>query len=375
MSRLVTAYDHQISDHRFRVPDSLPASPRSSRSLAATLRLLRRKLRRSAFSLSRSVLPRKWRPEAASPAGQAPVYGSGFHKSLSNEEEHDLPAPAAEHAAQKALVALVGPNGAWSSLGLITRAASAQEMDFIEFQDLGELVRFLKDGNSCDLVLVDWDSVSGEAADMKQGGTAALPPANLVAAASSQEVLSLAAAAGEASPGETAKDETSGAEQASRALQLGALTLDFRTGSATWKGHRLDLTVTQFNIVHLFARHAGENLTYRQIYDVVHKPGFHAGDGEDGYQTNVRSLIKRVRQQFKAVDEDFAEIENHRGVGYRWRSLESAEAACEAPESDKDREPSRWTKFTNAVGRTRPAQVAPSASDAAALNMDGSGNR
>ncbi len=103
------------------------------------------------------------------------------------------------------------------------------------------------------------------------------------------------------------------------------LRLDTKTCQAFWKGSPVHLTITEFNIVSLFARRAGENLSYREIYDVVHGAGFCAGDGVNGYQTNVRSLIKRIRQKFHDVDEGFDDIENHRGYGYRWRLVEAIE--------------------------------------------------
>jgi len=40
--------------------------------------------------------------------------------------------------------------------------------------------------------------------------------------------------------------------------------------------------------------------------------------GDDGYRTNVRTFIKRIRQKFRKTDTFFASIENHGGFGYRW---------------------------------------------------------
>jgi two-component system response regulator ChvI len=80
------------------------------------------------------------------------------------------------------------------------------------------------------------------------------------------------------------------------------------------------LTVTEFNIVHLLASRAGEYVTYRAIYDCVHSVGFVAGSGEDGYRTNVRSSIKRIRNKFSAIDDQFGEIGNFPAFGYCWGS-------------------------------------------------------
>jgi two-component system response regulator ChvI len=79
--------------------------------------------------------------------------------------------------------------------------------------------------------------------------------------------------------------------------------------------------VTEFNIVHRLVAQAGEFLTYRLVYDCVHWSGFAAGCGEDGYRTNVRSSIKRIRGKFVAIDGAFDEIENFPAFGYRWRAI------------------------------------------------------
>ena len=62
----------------------------------------------------------------------------------------------------------------------------------------------------------------------------------------------------------------------------------------------------------------GSLVSYRAIYDRMHYVGFIAGSGEDGYQANVRSAIKRIRNKFRAIDPDFVEIGNHAGIGYCW---------------------------------------------------------
>jgi two-component system response regulator ChvI len=80
----------------------------------------------------------------------------------------------------------------------------------------------------------------------------------------------------------------------------------------------------------MLATRAGTDLTYRQIYDVVHGEGFCAGDGEAGYRVNVRSLIKRIRQKFHSIDPSFDEIENYPGFGYRWHARTGVDAVSSA---------------------------------------------
>lgn len=105
------------------------------------------------------------------------------------------------------------------------------------------------------------------------------------------------------------------------AVEIGALKMDPESARARWKGAEVDLTVAEFSVVRHLASRPGKDCRYREIYDLVRGEGFHAGAGEDGYRTNVRSIIKRIRRKFEALDADFAEIENYPGFGYRWRDV------------------------------------------------------
>ncbi|HJQ59110.1 MAG TPA: response regulator transcription factor [Vineibacter sp.] len=101
-------------------------------------------------------------------------------------------------------------------------------------------------------------------------------------------------------------------------LQCGKLVLRPRVSRAYWGDVDVNLTLTEFNIVHLLASGLGEYVSYRAVYDCMHHVGFIAGSGEDGYKTNVRSSIKRIRNKFRAIDASFADIENFPSFGYRW---------------------------------------------------------
>ena len=45
---------------------------------------------------------------------------------------------------------------------------------------------------------------------------------------------------------------------------------------------------------------------------------FVAGYGSDGYRTNVRTFIKRIRKKFRDLDPGFGCIQNYASFGYRW---------------------------------------------------------
>jgi two-component system response regulator ChvI len=99
----------------------------------------------------------------------------------------------------------------------------------------------------------------------------------------------------------------------------GKLLLRPDIGRAYWDGVDVQLTLTEFRIVHMLASQADGFVTYRTVYDSVHHAGFVAGNGDDGFRTNVRSSIRRIRNKFRELDDGFSEIENYPSFGYRWR--------------------------------------------------------
>jgi two-component system response regulator ChvI len=101
-------------------------------------------------------------------------------------------------------------------------------------------------------------------------------------------------------------------------LRVGQLELRFDTSRALWAGRPVDLTLTEFRILALLAERAGQDVGYREIYDLVHGKDFIAGHGAEGYRANVRTFIKRIRKKFRDSDPDFDWIDNYPGFGYRW---------------------------------------------------------
>src|SRR5215470_8167973 len=101
-------------------------------------------------------------------------------------------------------------------------------------------------------------------------------------------------------------------------FRIGELELRFDINRAFWRGQVIELTLTEFRMVSRLAMKPGEDVSYRELYDLVHGKDFMAGYGSDGYRTNVRTFIKRIRKKFRSIDDGFGSIENYPTYGYRW---------------------------------------------------------
>ena len=102
-------------------------------------------------------------------------------------------------------------------------------------------------------------------------------------------------------------------------LICGRLHLRSDDRRAYWNGLDVGVSYREYNLIHMLVSDVGQYKTYRAIYDRLHYVGFIAGSGNDGYRANVRSVIKRIRNKFRALDPAFDEIESYTGFGYCWR--------------------------------------------------------
>jgi two-component system, OmpR family, response regulator ChvI len=109
--------------------------------------------------------------------------------------------------------------------------------------------------------------------------------------------------------------------EAEKPIVCGKLVLSPSASRAYWNEVDVGLTVSEYDIVHFLASNVGNYETYRAVYDIQYYEGFVAGQGNQGYRTNVRSSIKRIRRKFCEVDSTFSEIQNSPTHGYRWRGL------------------------------------------------------
>jgi len=100
-----------------------------------------------------------------------------------------------------------------------------------------------------------------------------------------------------------------GAEEA-QLIVRGDLTLDLDRLTATWRGQPLELTLTEFWMVHSLARHPGHVKSRQQLMDAANVV----------FDDNtVTSHVKRLRRKFVDLDANFNAIQTAYGAGYRWR--------------------------------------------------------
>lgn len=122
-------------------------------------------------------------------------------------------------------------------------------------------------------------------------------------------------------------------QQEPQMVRHGALVLHAQSNRALWDGKRVNLTLAEFKIVRYLASEMGRDVPHREIYDIVRGPGFLAGDGENGYRSNVRTFIKRIRRKFTEVDPTFDRIATYSGFGYRWVNEERDSGNTLLPEA------------------------------------------
>jgi two-component system, OmpR family, response regulator ChvI len=103
------------------------------------------------------------------------------------------------------------------------------------------------------------------------------------------------------------------AEGAEPMIQRGDLVLDPARHLCTWAGKPVELTVTEFLILKSLASRIGHVKSRDQLMDAAYGEHIYVDD------RTIDSHIKRLRKKFKAVDDDFAQIETLYGVGYRYR--------------------------------------------------------
>ena len=96
-------------------------------------------------------------------------------------------------------------------------------------------------------------------------------------------------------------------------LKRGRLSLNVDRMTAAWNGTPVDLTVTEFWMLHALVRHPGHVRSREQLMES-------ASTVLD--DNTVTSHIKRLRRKFSELDPGFEGIQTAYGMGYRWNAHE-----------------------------------------------------
>jgi two-component system OmpR family response regulator len=94
-------------------------------------------------------------------------------------------------------------------------------------------------------------------------------------------------------------------------IERGALLIDRDRFTAIWQDVVVDLTLTEFWIVHALARFPG----HVKNRDQLMKDANVVVD-----DSTITSHIKRIRKKFVRIDQKFEAIETVYGMGYRWKT-------------------------------------------------------
>ena len=96
-------------------------------------------------------------------------------------------------------------------------------------------------------------------------------------------------------------------------IERGELEVNLDRMTAKWKGQSLDLTVTEFWILHALAKSPGHVKNRQQLMDAANVVL------DDN---TITSHIKRLRKKFQAFDGSFDGIQTAYGMGYRWNIVD-----------------------------------------------------
>lgn len=97
--------------------------------------------------------------------------------------------------------------------------------------------------------------------------------------------------------------------QEDKIINIGPLALDINKLCVTWMSEAIDLTLTEFWIVHCLVKRPGHVKNRDQL---MQDANILVDD------STITSHIKRIRKKFRLVDQSFDCIETVYGMGYRW---------------------------------------------------------
>ena len=94
------------------------------------------------------------------------------------------------------------------------------------------------------------------------------------------------------------------------AKHVGNLTIDQEALLVSWKGHRIDLSGTEFRMLAKLVRVPGHAVSYESLMNATMQ----------SLVTNntINTHMRNIRKKFEKVDSSFAGIKSEYGYGYRW---------------------------------------------------------
>ncbi|MEQ8289793.1 MAG: proteobacterial dedicated sortase system response regulator [Gammaproteobacteria bacterium] len=96
----------------------------------------------------------------------------------------------------------------------------------------------------------------------------------------------------------------------SEQIRVDQLLLDTQRFRIEWSGTEVDLSLTEFWMVHSLVQRVGHVKNREQL---MNDANIFVDDG------TITSHIKRIRKKFKQLDQNFDHIETVYGIGYRWK--------------------------------------------------------
>jgi two-component system OmpR family response regulator len=92
-------------------------------------------------------------------------------------------------------------------------------------------------------------------------------------------------------------------------FNIGCLTIDSQRMTVCWQEKTVDLTITEFWMVHALAKNPGHVKNRQQL---MNDSNIYVDD------STITSHVKRIRKKFVSLDKTFDCIETVYGMGYRW---------------------------------------------------------
>jgi two-component system OmpR family response regulator len=94
-------------------------------------------------------------------------------------------------------------------------------------------------------------------------------------------------------------------------IERGPLRLDAKRFTVTWQGKPVELTLTEFWMVHTLAKFPGH---VKERDQLMRDAQLVVDEG------TITSHIKRIRRKFQALDASFDQVDTVYGMGYRWKA-------------------------------------------------------